>query len=132
MANIIRSKDTLGNEVCPNFKVDSGINSKTVVNPRMAMAHVTLSPGERNQFHYHVKCDAGNYILKGNLRYSFGPEFQRKVFDVGPGDFIYVPRGEIHSAMNLSNTEPAELISCYNEVGSREEAQTIFVEPPIS
>ncbi len=45
-----------------------------------------------------------------------------------PGDFAFVPAGVIHGLMNLSDTEPAELISCYS-VGHRKDAGTVFIEP---
>jgi len=40
------------------------------------------------------------------MRVFFGPEGKEQVFDVEPGDYIYCPKGEIHSEVNLDPTEP--------------------------
>jgi mannose-6-phosphate isomerase-like protein (cupin superfamily) len=71
------------------------------------------------------------YRIRGHVRMLIGPEYNMQEFEVGPGDFVFIPQGEIHSPMNLSETEPTELVTCYIGVSSKEEARTIFVEPPL-
>ena len=44
------------------------------------------------------------------------------------GDFVHVPRGEIHGTENVSDTEEAQLVFCYPGVPDKEAAETIFVE----
>jgi Tripartite tricarboxylate transporter family receptor len=43
---------------------------------------------------------------------------------------VFVPAGVIHGLQNPSNTKEAELVSSYGGVGSTDEAETVFVEPP--
>ena len=95
----------------------------------MMMARVVIPPGGRNQRHYHVETDAGMHILKGRLKMFLGPDHEMREVVAEEGDFVFAPRGEIHGLMNLSNTEPAELVATYNSVGTLEEAQTVFLEP---
>lgn len=95
----------------------------------MTMAHVVVPPGGRNQRHYHVQTDAGMHILKGRLKMFLGPDHEMEEAIAEVGDFVFVPRGEIHGLVNLSNTESAELVATYNSVGTTQEAQTIFIEP---
>ena len=94
------------------------------------MGYNMIPPGARNQRHYHVNTAAGQHVVKGRLRMFIGPDHDMKEIDVEEGDFVYVPRGEIHGLMNLSDTEPAELVATYCDVGSVEESGTIYVEPP--
>ena len=49
--------------------------------------------------------------------------------DVGPGDFIFIPKGEIHGSMNISDSEPSEMVACYIGVGSPDETGIVFVDP---
>ena len=132
MAKIIRSKDIKSSNKTyqPPYGNWYGICSETVDNPKMVMTRTIIPPGGRNRAHYHVNCNAGMYQVKGRRRIFIGPSHDRQEFMAGVGDFIFIPRGEIHGTMNLSDTEPVELITCYCGVSSPEEAQTIYVDPP--
>jgi len=112
-----------------NLRAAYGIDTSAVENPKMTMQHSVVPPGARNQRHYHVTCDAGMYIVKGRLRMFFGPSHKQQEAIAEPGDFVFIPQGEIHGLENLSDTEPAEMIACYGGAGSKEEAQAIFMEP---
>lgn len=114
----------------PPLTVSDGINKKTVENARLLMGYAFIPPSGRNRRHYHVHTDAAGYVLKGRVRMILGPDHDKYEVDAETGDFFYYPRGEVHGLLNLSNTEPVELISTYNSVGSKEEAGTVFVEPP--
>lgn len=130
MAKLIRLKDFDGKVNEPPLRAKRGITSETIGKPiKMTMNRVVIPPGGKNQCHYHVKCDAGMHILKGRLKMFFGPLHQQEEAIAEEGDFVFVPQGEIHGLANLSDTEPAELVSCYSGAGSFEEAETIFVEP---
>ena len=130
-ARVIRSKNVEVNKKFePPIIPERGILSTTVGYPiKMTMAHAIIPPGGRNQRHYHGKTDAGQYVLKGRLKMFLGPDGDMQEVIVEEGDFIFVPQGEIHGLMNLSQTEPAELIATYDQVGTLEESGTIFVEP---
>ena len=130
-ARIIRPKDVkIKLEYEPPLAPGEGISSEVVGMPiKMTMAHVVIPPGGRNQRPYHVQTDAGMHILKGRLKMFLGPDPEMEEAIAEAGDFVFVPRGEIHGLINLSNTESAELVATYNSVGTTEEAQTMFIEP---
>jgi uncharacterized RmlC-like cupin family protein len=113
----------------PPYAIGFGVNKKTVENSPITVARSVIPPGGRNQRHYHVNTCAAGFILKGRIRVFYGPDHDQKHVDGEAGDFFYFPKGEIHGQMNLSDTEPAELIAC-QMVGSKEETGTVFVEPP--
>jgi uncharacterized RmlC-like cupin family protein len=94
------------------------------------MQHAVIPPGHRGRAHYHINAARGTYILKGRLRFFFGPEYDQQVMDCEVGDFVHTPRGEIHNAVNLSNTEPAEILSVYVGATDREATGKIVIEPP--
>jgi len=114
----------------PPLKNKKGIGSKTVESPRLSMNRTFIPPGARIQRHYHVNCDAGMYLLKGNLKIFFGPDHEKEEILAKEGDFVFAPAGVIHGLMNASDTEPAELITSKNNVSEVKEQGTIFVEAP--
>ena len=115
---------------------EHGIEASTVENidPPFTMSHAVKTPGPhtaiRTRAHYHLNNARALYILKGHMRVFFGPEGKEQVFDVEPGDYIYCPKGEIHSEVNLDPTETVEWVTTYVGVRSREESERVFTEPP--
>lgn len=131
MATIVRAKDLKDDKTYePPYSIGYGICNDTVDNPTCIMGRTIIPSGARNQCHYHVNCEAAIYTVRGRRRVFVGPSHEQQEYVVEAGDFIYVPRGEIHGSMNLSDTEPVEVIFCYIGVGSKDEAKTIKKEPP--
>ena len=112
-----------------SLRATYGIEDKTVENPKMTMQHSVIPPGDRNQRHYHINCDAGMYIIKGRLKIFLGPDHEMEETIAEAGDFIFAPAGVIHGFMNLSDTENAELVATKNSVSEDSQEGTIFVEP---
>jgi uncharacterized RmlC-like cupin family protein len=129
-AKIIKFKDRMPD---PNYEPPllpgRGIWSESVENPNLTLSRVVIPPGARNQRHYHVNCDAGMYIVKGPLKMFIGPDHEREEFVAETGDFLFAPKGAIHGLANPSETEPAEIVTCYGGVGHQKEAGTVFIEP---
>jgi uncharacterized RmlC-like cupin family protein len=108
--------------------IDFGINDQTCGARRLTMGHTIIPAGSRNMRHYHANSEAGMYIIRGRLRILIGPEPDIQEYEVGPGTFCYVPQGEIHGIVNLSDTEDAELVFAYGGVPNKEASGTTFVE----
>jgi uncharacterized RmlC-like cupin family protein len=93
------------------------------------MYRVIVPPSARNQRHYHINCDAGMHILKGRLRIFMEPDYEMEETIAEAGDFIFAPAGIIHGFMNLSDTEPVELVAAKNSVSEDVQEGTVFIEP---
>ncbi|HXF36686.1 MAG TPA: cupin domain-containing protein [Actinomycetota bacterium] len=65
-------------------------------------------PGSVSGWHHHGDHESVIYVLSGALRMEFGPG-GTETFDAGPGDFVFVGRGEIHREANPTDG-PADLI----------------------
>lgn len=65
-------------------------------------------------------------IDEGRTRFFFGPKGEQ-VIDAEAGDYIYTPVGEIHSQLNLSDTETAEYTSTYVGESDRNQLGTVEV-----
>jgi len=110
------------------LEIQIGINHATCGSQQLTMGFTVVPPGVRNPAHYHSNADAGIFVASGRLKVYIGPD--RRCSVVGPGTFLYVPKGEIHGLENESRTEPATLIFSYGNVPSKEAAGTTFVEDP--
>jgi uncharacterized RmlC-like cupin family protein len=134
MATVIHLRDLVANTTFePPCNISYGISRETVKNASMVMGYTTSSPVIRNQRHYHINCDVGQYRITGHDRTLIGPDYDQERIDVEPGDFCYIPKGEIHGTMGQvagGQKEPIALIFCYVGVSSKEESGTVFVEPP--
>ena len=110
-----------------------GICKDTVDNldPPFTLHYGIMPPGLRTRAHYHIDGARGNYIVKGRIRYFFGPAHDQQIFDAEAGDFVYTPRGEIHYQVNLSDTETAEFVGTYVGCSDRDLSGKTFVEPPL-
>ena len=103
-----------------------GIDKDTVKDPGVAMAHVTIAPGGGSSRDYHINSAQCIYIIKGHVRWFIGPHSEE--IDMEAGDFLYIPRGEIHGNKNLSDTEPVEEITCHVGVNSFEDDGSVRIE----
>lgn len=129
MATIIKRKDLADDKVYePPHVIGFGVNSETVKNPRMTIGHAVMPPNGRSQRHYHTNCNAGGYVIRGKERVFIGPDDNIKEVIMEAGDFYFLPKGEIHGGINISDTEPVEVIFVYEGAANKEEAGTVFVE----
>ena len=58
------------------------------------------------------------WIASGRARYTFGPTGVEETLDAEPGDFVYIPAGEVHVEENASDTEPLVVVISRNCPGS--------------
>lgn len=110
------------------LKIDIGVNDVTCSAKRITMGHTIIPAGSRNQRHYHAHSEASFYIVKGRLRILIGEGDRCSEHVAKAGTFCYVPQGEIHGIVNMSDTEDAELIFAYGGVPNKEASGTTFVE----
>jgi uncharacterized RmlC-like cupin family protein len=124
MATLLKQKDARRN---PKTGLEFGICAATIANisPGFTLAHNIMPPGYRSSTHSHTKVCRGTYVAKGRIRFFFGPEGNQQIIDTEAGDYIYTPVGEIHSQLNLSDTDTAEYTSCYVGESDRTKLGTI-------
>ena len=129
MATLLKKEHAQRN---PTTGLELGICSATIpnVNPPFTLAHNIMPTGYRSSTHSHTKVCRGTYIAKGRIRFFFGPPGNQQVIDTEAGDYIYTPVGEIHSQLNLSDTETAEYTSTYVGASDRDQLGTVFVDTP--
>ena len=88
---------------------EAGVAPETTGSTNIWSGWVTTPPGLTSTVHHHGDCETAIYVIKGRARFLFGAKLENEI-EVGPGDFLFVPPFEIHQEVNLSDTEPCELI----------------------
>ena len=128
MATILRKKDARRDS---KTGLAQGLCAATVqgLSPGFTLAHNIMPPGYRSPTHSHTKVCRGTYVAKGRIRFFFGTPDNPQIIDAEEGDYIFTPLGEIHSQLNLSNTETAEYVSTYVGECDRTQLGTVDAEP---
>ena len=90
-----------------------GISGKTVQSTGLSMHLVVIPPGARAQPHVHVGHETAIYVLEGRVCTRWGPALEHEEVSEA-GDFLFVPPGVPHEAINLSATEPARAVVARN------------------
>jgi uncharacterized RmlC-like cupin family protein len=94
------------------------ISAERVGSDGLYSSMVTTAPGAKTRVHHHGECETSIWIVSGEARYTFGPTGLEEAFDAGPGDFVYIPAGEVHVEENASATEPLVVVITRNCPGS--------------
>jgi oxalate decarboxylase/phosphoglucose isomerase-like protein (cupin superfamily) len=79
----------------------------------VTFGEVVLQPGRGHDRHNHPESEEILYVLSGEGEQMLD---DREVFQVTPGDIVYVPTGVFHSTRN-TGWEPMRLLALYNPGG---------------
>ena len=105
-----------------------GISGQTVGAHELSMHIVVIPPGARAEPHMHVGYETGIYVLEGRVCTRWGPALEHEVVSEA-GDFLFVPPGVPHEAINLSATEPARAVVARNDPAEQDKVQP-YAGPP--
>lgn len=70
---------------------------------------VRTAPGRPSGWHHHGDYDTYFYVQSAKMRMEFGPGGE-KVVEAEPGDFVHVPKREIHREVNPADEEGAVIL----------------------
>ena len=99
-----------------------GISGDTVGANGLSMHIVVIPPGARAQPHVHVGYETGIYVLEGRVLTRWGASLENEVVSEA-GDFLFVPPGVPHEAINLSTTEPARAVVARNDPAEHDKVE---------
>jgi uncharacterized RmlC-like cupin family protein len=91
-----------------------GISGQTVGSHALSMHLVVIPPGAKSEPHSHRGYETGIYVLEGRVETRYGYRLESTVISEA-GDFLFIPPGMPHEAINLSSTEPARAIVSRND-----------------
>jgi uncharacterized RmlC-like cupin family protein len=96
-----------------------GVSDETCGSTGLAMHLVVVPPGGKAEPHYHDGYETAIYQLEGRVETRFGEALERSVVTQA-GDFLFVPPGVPHQAVNLSESERAVALIARNDAGEHE------------
>jgi len=99
-----------------------GISGRTVGAQGLSMHIVVIPPGAKADPHLHVGYETGIYVLEGRVLTRWGDKLENEMVSE-PGDFLYVPPGVPHEAINLSDTEPARAVVARNDAAEQDKVE---------
>ena len=91
-----------------------GISGATVGARGLSMHLVVIPPGAKADPHSHRCYETGIYVLEGRVETRYGERLESSVVSEA-GDFLFIPPGVPHEAVNLSATEPARALVARND-----------------
>ena len=91
----------------------AGVSKTLTGSEGIHLAIATVPPGRCSTTHYHTNCESAIYVASGHGLFLTGDNLEHE-FEIGPGDFIYVPPHASHQPVNTSKTEPLVLIVARN------------------
>ena len=103
-----------------------GISGETVGARGLSMHIVVIPPGARAEPHQHVGYETGIYVLEGRVCTRWGPSLEHEIISE-PGDFLFVPPGVPHEAINLSTAEAARAVVARNDPAEQDKVEPYVV-----
>jgi uncharacterized RmlC-like cupin family protein len=91
-----------------------GISGSTVGSQGLSMHLVVIPPGAKADPHIHVGHETGIYVLEERVLTRWGKNLENETISE-PGEFLFVPPGVPHEAVNLSTTSPARAVITRND-----------------
>ncbi len=88
----------------------------------LSMHLVVIPPGARSQPHFHEGHETAIYVLQGRVQTLYGAGLAHSVISE-PGDFLFIPPGVPHVAVNLSATEPARAVVSRNDPAEQDKVR---------
>jgi uncharacterized RmlC-like cupin family protein len=103
-----------------------GISGQTVGARGLSMHLVVIPPGGRSEPHLHLGYETGIYVLEGKVRTRWGASLENETISEA-GDFLFVPPGVPHEAINLSTTEAARAVVARNDPSEHDNVESYSV-----
>lgn len=91
-----------------------GISGNTVGSRGLAMHMVVIPPGAHASPHVHLGYETAIFIIEGRVLTRWGEQLENESVNQA-GDFLYVPPGVPHEAINLSPDQAARAIVARND-----------------
>jgi len=91
-----------------------GISGSTVGSRGLSMHLVVIPPGAKADPHVHIGYETGIYVLEGKVLTRWGKNLENETVSE-PGEFLFVPPGVPHEAVNLSQSSPARAVIARND-----------------
>jgi uncharacterized RmlC-like cupin family protein len=84
-----------------------GVSAQTVQSQGLWLGSVVIPPGGRTKAHVHDHHESASYMISGDEAELWSGDDLSDKATAHPGDYLYIPAGVPHVAVNRSPTTPA-------------------------
>lgn len=105
-----------------------GVSEQTVGAQGLSMHLVVIPPGGRAEPHVHVGHETGIYVLEGRVLTRWGAALENEIVSA-PGEFLFIPPGVPHEAINLSASEVARAVVARNDPAEQDKVEPYAISP---
>lgn len=106
-----------------------GISGQSVGAQGLSMHLVAIPPGGRAEPHVHIGYETGIYVLEGRVCTRWGTRLENEIVSEA-GEFLFIPPGVPHEAINLSASEVARAVVARNDPAEQDKVEPYVVSPP--
>jgi uncharacterized RmlC-like cupin family protein len=98
----------------------AGVSAETAGSRALWLGSVTLPPGGRTKAHIHEHHESAFYLIGGDeVELWTGDQLQHREV-ARAGDFMYIPAGVLHVAVNRSESSSARLVGARTDPNEQE------------
>ena len=105
-----------------------GISGQTVGAQGLSMHLVVIPPGGRAEPHLHIGYETGIYVLEGRVLTRWGASLENEIVSEA-GEFLFIPPGVPHEAINLSASEVARAVVARNDPAEQDKVEPYTISP---
>ena len=116
-------REVLTRQLLPYF---IGISGQTVGASGLSMHLVVIPPGARAEPHVHLGYETGIYVLEGAVLTRWGASLENETVSQA-GDFLFIPPGVPHEAINLSSVTSARAVVARNDPAEQDRVEPYSV-----
>jgi uncharacterized RmlC-like cupin family protein len=106
-----------------------GISGNTVGARGLSMHLVVIPPGAKADPHIHLGYETGIYVLEGAVKTRWGHALENEVISAA-GEFLFIPPGVPHEAVNLSQTAVARAVVARNDPAEQDRVAPYVPDAP--
>jgi len=97
-----------------------GVSAEATGSRGLWMGSVVIAPGGRTKAHLHEAHESAAYVVRGTLTVYHGEGLAAEPLKAKVGDFVFIPAGVPHVAVNASETDEAEAILSRTDANEQE------------
>jgi len=95
------------------------ISAESVGSSGLWLGKITLAAGARTKAHYHEAHETAMYVISGEAELWFGEELREHEM-IRAGEYLHIPAGVSHVAVNSSSTDPLVVIAARTDPNEQE------------
>ena len=122
---VIRSTGEYQGKQGPSYA--AGVSAGSVGSRGIWLGMITMSPGSRTRAHLHDGHETAIYVMSGEVDLWSGEDLSLHEI-ARAGDYLYIPAGVSHVAVNRSQTEPVIAVGARTDPNEQE---SVVLQPEL-